>query len=59
MITTAGAKQLSFGRTSIPLTDVRLLDQDGRASLLLDDEGRPVLVDFIYTRRLTLCSARR
>jgi hypothetical protein len=45
-----GARQLSIERTPLPLPDVRLVDQDGHAFSLSSYKGRPVLVDFIYTR---------
>lgn len=54
--TSAGARQLDIGRRPRPLPDVRLFDQDGRAFSLSAYRGRPVLVDFIYTRCPTLCS---
>ena len=55
VVTSAGARQLSIERTPRPLPDVRLVDQDGHAFSLSSYEGRPVLVDFIYTRCPTLC----
>lgn len=55
-VTTAGARQLSIERTPLPLPDVRLVDQEGHAFSLRDYEGKPLLVDFIYTRCPTLCS---
>ena len=54
-ITTAGARQLAVERAPISLPDVRLVDQDGDAFTLSEYQGRPVLVDFIYTRCPTLC----
>lgn len=55
VVTSAGARQLSIERTPRLLPDVRLVDQDGHAFSLSSYEGRPVLVDFIYTRCPTLC----
>ncbi|MGB6654307.1 MAG: SCO family protein [Xanthobacteraceae bacterium] len=57
-ITSAGARQLAVERQPLALPDVRLRDQSGRGFSLLDYRGRPLLVDFIYTRCPTLCSAR-
>jgi protein SCO1 len=58
VITSAGARQLAIERTPASLPDVRLVDQDGHAFRLSAYRGRPVLVDFIYTRCPTICSAR-
>ena len=55
-VTSAGARQLEIERHPRPLPDVRLVDQDGRAFSLSGYRGRPVLVDFIYTRCPTICS---
>lgn len=55
VVTSAGARQLEIERTPLPLPDVRLVDQDGHALSLSSYKGRPVLVDFIYTRCPTLC----
>jgi protein SCO1 len=55
VVTNAGARQLSIERNPLLLPDVRLVDQDGHAFSLRSYEGRPVLVDFIYTRCPTLC----
>ncbi len=57
VVTSAGARQLDIERRPRPLPDVRLFDQDGHAFSLGDYKGRPVLVDFIYTRCPTICSA--
>jgi protein SCO1 len=58
VITSAGARQLAIQRTPAYLPDARLVDQDGRTFRLSFYRGRPVLVDFIYTRCPTICSAR-
>jgi protein SCO1 len=58
VVTSARARQLSIERQPLALPDVRLRDQDGNAFSLLGYRGRPLLVDFIYTRCPTLCSAR-
>jgi protein SCO1/2 len=55
VVTSAGARQLSIERAPHLLPEVRLVDQDGHAFSLSSYEGRPVLVDFIYTRCPTLC----
>lgn len=55
VITTAGVRQLAVERTPLSLPDVRLVDQDGHAFSLHAYKGRPVLVDFIYTRCPTVC----
>jgi len=55
VVTSAGARQLSIERTPRLLPDVPLVDQDGHAFSLSSYKGRPVLVDFIYTRCPTLC----
>ena len=39
----------------LPLSDVLLVDQDGKTFSLSSYKGRPVLVDFMYTRCPTLC----
>lgn len=57
VVTSTGARQLEFERTPPPLPDVRLVDQDGNAFSLRAYKGKPVLVDFIYTRCPTLCGA--
>jgi protein SCO1 len=57
VVTTTGARELEIERTPPPLPDVRLVDQDGNAFSLSAYKGKPVLVDFIYTRCPTLCGA--
>jgi protein SCO1 len=57
-LTSAGARQLAIQRAPVSLPDVQLVDQDGHAFRLGGYGGRPVLVDFIYTRCPTICSAR-
>jgi protein SCO1 len=58
IVTSAGARQLAVERQPLALPDVRLRDQNGGAFSLPDYRDRPLLVDFIYTRCPTLCSAR-
>jgi len=53
--TTAGARQLAVARAPRLLPDVRLVDQDGEPFSLAAYRGRPMLIDFIYTRCPTLC----
>ena len=55
-VTTAGAQALAIERHPRPLPDVPLVDQEGHAFSLSEYRGRPVLVDFIYTRCPTICS---
>ncbi len=57
VVTSAGARQLSIERAPQALPDARLFDQDGTPFTLADYRGRPVLIDFIYTRCPTICSA--
>lgn len=56
--TSTGAQQIEIERTPRSLPDVRLVDQDGNAFSLRAYKGRPVLVDFIYTRCPTICGVR-
>jgi protein SCO1 len=58
VVTSAGARQVAVERRPLPLPDVRLRDQNGSIFSLGDYRGRPLLVDFIYTRCPTLCSER-
>lgn len=58
VITSAGARQLAVERAPQPLPDAQLIDQDGRLFSLGASKGRTLLVDFIYTRCPTICSAR-
>jgi len=58
VVTSAGARQLAVERQPHPLPDVRLRDQNGSLFSLSDYRGKPLLVDFIYTRCPTLCSER-
>ncbi len=57
VVTSAGARQLSVERTPQVLPNAGLVDQDGTPFTLNDYKGRPVLIDFIYTRCPTICSA--
>jgi protein SCO1 len=55
VVTSAGARQLAIAKQPQTLPDARLVDQDGNAFSLGSYKGRPVLVDFIYTRCPFLC----
>lgn len=55
VVTSAGARQLAVERAPQAVPDVRLTDQRGTVFSLGDYKGRPVLVDFIYTRCPTIC----
>jgi len=57
VFTSAGARQLDVERHPRPLPDVRLVDQDGNTFSLSAYRGRAVLVDFIYTRCPSICTA--
>jgi protein SCO1 len=57
VITSAGARQLSIERAPQAVPDARLVDQNGAPFTLADYKGRPVLIDFIYTRCPTICTA--
>ncbi|MGH7046597.1 MAG: SCO family protein [Stellaceae bacterium] len=54
-VTSEGARELAIERAPSPLPDVRLADQNGNAFSLADYRGKPVLVEFIYTRCPMLC----
>ena len=53
--TTAGARQLAIERAPLSLPDVQLRDQNDHIFSLSAYRGKPVLVDFIYTRCPTIC----
>ena len=55
VVTSEGARELAVERDPQTVPDVRLVDQDGNVFSLGDYRGRPVLVEFIYTRCPTLC----
>lgn len=57
VVTSAGARQLSVERAPQAVPDARLIDQDGTPFTLGSYKGRPVLIDFIYTRCPTICTA--
>ncbi len=53
--TSETARRLEIQRHPKALPDVALEDQDGRVFTLADYRGRFLLVEFIYTRCLTIC----
>lgn len=57
-VTEAGARQLAVERAPQMLPDAQLVDQNGTRLSLGAYKGRALLVDFIYTRCPTICSAR-
>lgn len=54
-VTGAGARQLAVERAPQKLPGAALIDQAGTPFALGDYAGRPLLVDFIYTRCPTIC----
>lgn len=58
VITSEGARRLAVEYSPTPLPDVGMIDQDGHPFSFADYRGRPVLVDFIYTRCPTICGVR-
>jgi protein SCO1 len=56
VVTSDGAWQLAVSRNPVPVPNVRLFDQNGKAFSLSDYLGKVLLVNFIYTRCPTLCS---
>ncbi len=56
VVTSDGARALAVAAHPQPVPDARLVDQDGRQFSLGDYRGKPVLVEFIYTRCPTICS---
>lgn len=57
VVTEAGARRLAVEREPQMLPDAQLVDQDGARFSLDAYKGRALLVDFIYTRCPTICSA--
>jgi protein SCO1 len=57
VVTSEGARELAIERAPRAVPDVALVDQDGHRFTLADYRGRTVLVDFIYTRCPTICTA--
>lgn len=57
VLTAEGARRLIIEEKPKPLPDVLLRDQRGEAFSLQDFQGSNVLVEFIYTRCVTLCTS--
>ena len=55
-LTTEQARRLSIAANPRTLPAVALDDQDGRAFTLASYRGEPVVVDFVYTQCVTLCT---
>lgn len=55
-VTAEGARRLDVESRPRTLPDVSLEDQDGAHFRLGDYKGRPVLVEFFYTRCPTICT---
>jgi protein SCO1 len=53
--TTEGARRLSVLKQPRPLPDARLVDMRGQAMTLADEDGRAIIVEFIYATCPTLC----
>ncbi len=57
VLTAEGARRLTIEEKPKPLPSVLLRDQRGEAFRLQDFEGSNLLVEFIYTRCVTLCTS--
>jgi len=57
VLTAEGARRLTIEEKPKPLPVVLLRDQRGEAFRLQDFEGSNLLVEFIYTRCVTLCTS--
>ena len=55
-LTTDTARALDVAQTPMTVPEIGLVDMDGAAHTLRDDR-RSTIVDFIYTRCVTVCSA--
>jgi len=55
--TTEGARRLAVLEQPRTMPDVRLIDMRGQELQLADENGRAVVVEFIYTTCPTLCTA--
>lgn len=53
--TAEGARRLAVAEHPVTVPDVKLEDMDGRVLQLSQYQGRPLLVDFIYTTCPTVC----
>lgn len=56
VLTAEGARRLAVAENPRTLPDVVLEDQDGNRFRLADYRGRPVAVEFFYSRCPTVCS---
>lgn len=54
-LTSEQARRTAIARAPRPIPAVGLEDQDGRPFTLGDYRGRPLVVDFVYTRCTSLC----
>lgn len=57
VFTTEGARRTAVERQPKPVPDVVLVDMNGAPVRLTGADGEPVLVEFIYTRCPTICTA--
>ncbi|HMC55732.1 MAG TPA: SCO family protein [Gemmatimonadaceae bacterium] len=55
VFTSEQARRISIARAPRPVPQVTLEDQFGRTFSFSDYRGRPLLVDFVYTRCTTVC----
>ena len=55
--TTEGARRLAVLERPRPVPDVRLIDVRGREQASTDENGRAVVVEFIYATCPTICTA--
>ena len=55
--TTEGARRLAVLEQPRPVPDVRLIDVRGREQASTDENGRAVVVEFIYATCPTICAA--
>ena len=55
--TTEGARRLAVLEQPRPVPDVRLIDVRGREQASTDENGRAVVVEFIYATCPTICTA--
>jgi protein SCO1 len=53
--TAEGARRLSVLKQPRPVPDARLVDMRGQAMTLADEDGRAIIVEFIYATCPTLC----
>jgi protein SCO1 len=58
VVTSEGAWRLAVEANPLLLPEVALIDQEGHPFSFANYRGRPLLVDFIYTRCPTICGVR-